>query len=66
MFFESQYGFRHGHSTINAMTELATNILQSFDDKMQTIGVFLDLSKAFDTINHSTLLKKLQHYGVHV
>ena len=49
---------------ISARTELATNILQSFDDKMQTIGVFLDLSKAFDTINHSTLLKQLQHYGV--
>ena len=39
MFFESQYGFRHGHSTINAITELATNILQSFDYVIGTLCV---------------------------
>ena len=64
IFYNSQYGFRPKYSTIHAITELTTNIQQSLDNNCDSLGVFLDLSKAFDTINHDTLLKKLHHYGV--
>ena len=60
----NQYGFRPKHSTIQAITQLSAEILKSLDRKKYTTSVFLDLSKAFDTINHNTLLKKLEHYGI--
>ena len=41
-----------------------TKILQSIDNNEYTIGVFLDLAKAFDTVNHQMLLGKLEHYGI--
>ncbi len=64
IFYPSQYGFRPKHSTINAVTEFVYNVMKSRDNKDYIGSVFLDLSKAFDTINHITLLYKLQHYGV--
>ena len=57
IFFPSPYGFRPKHSTIDAITEFISNVLSPRDKKEHTAGVFLDLSKAFDTINHGTLLK---------
>ena len=61
---DSQYGFRHKHSTINAITEITNDIMSSFDMKHTSLAVYLDLSKAFDTIDHSILLKKMEHYGI--
>jgi hypothetical protein len=52
----SQYGFRGNHSTIDALTEFVHDTLTSFENKEYTLGVFLDLSKAFDTIDQSILL----------
>ena len=61
---KSQYGFRNSHSTTDAITELTSHILHNYDQRKFTLSVFLDLSKAFDTIDHNTLLKKLYHYGI--
>ena len=60
----SQCGFRHKHSTIHAVTEFHNDIINSFENKQKIIATFLDLSKAFDTIDHHILLKKLENYGV--
>ena len=63
-FFEFQFGFRDLHSTILALTENTDNIKEKIDESEFTIGVFLDLTKAFDTIDHSILLEKLKFYGI--
>ncbi len=62
--YESQYGFRESHSTTNAISELNSHILDNFDKRKMTLSLFLDLSKAFDTTDHSILLIKLGHYGI--
>ena len=67
-----QYGFRKNRSTDpgnevateHALIELIDGITKAIDQGKYTIGIFLDLSKAFDTINHKILIKKLEHYGV--
>ena len=61
---KNQYGFRKHHSTDLALLDIYNNISSSLDLNHHTIGIFLDLSKAFDTINHDILLSKLQHYGI--
>ena len=61
---ESQYGFRSNRSTSMALIELLEKLTNSIDDKKITVGVFIDLKKAFDTINHKLLLKKLEFYGI--
>ena len=60
----SQYGFRSNRSTSLALIELLEEITTSLDNKKNVIGVFIDLKKAFDTVNHKILLQKLEHYGI--
>ena len=62
--FEFQFGFRKGKSTEQAIAEITDNLKKSIDKNMLTCGIFLDLSKAFDTVNHEILLKKLEKYGI--
>ncbi len=62
--YNSQYGFRPNHSTDNAITELITDLTNNFEEKTNSLSIFLDLSKAFDTIDHKILLRKLTSYGI--
>ena len=61
---KKQYGFRENYSTYMAIIDLVDNISNNIDIKKHSIGIFLDLSKAFDTIDLQILLHKLQRYGV--
>ena len=62
--YQSQYGFRTGHSCQNTMSELIGNILKNQEENKLTIGVFIDLSKAFDTLSHNILIRKLQKHEI--
>ena len=60
--YYSQYGFREKHSCTDAVMELSTEILKSRENNLNTISMFLDLSKAFDTLDPKILLSKLEIY----
>ena len=64
IFYENQYGFRSKHSTELAAVELLDRIVSQMDNNDTPINIYLDLSKAFDTLDHDILLYKLQYYGV--
>jgi len=54
----NQYGFRSNHSTYMAVIDMYNKITQALDENKYAVGIFIDLSKAFDTVNHSILLNK--------
>ena len=61
--YQHQFGFRKQHSTNHTLLSIVEKIRSSLDKKMYTCGVFIDLEKAFDTVNHKILLSKWNHYG---
>ena len=62
--YDQQYGFRSKHSTQHAVLDIVNTILQNMDNGKFSCGVFIDLKKAFDTVNHEILLAKLENYGI--
>ena len=66
LFYKHQYGFRKKHSTIHPIIHFLNHIANQKDisSKNITAAIFLDLSKAFDTISHKILLEKLEYYGI--
>ncbi len=58
-----QFGFRKNHSTGTAVSLFISSSYKEIDEGKKTMGILLDLSKAFDSICHSTLISKLKHYG---
>ena len=64
LLYESQYGFRKHHSTEFAALEITDKISSQLDQGKLPLAIYLDLSKAFDTIDHSILLDKLSYYGI--
>ena len=64
LLFDNQYGFRSMHSTEYAALDLIDRIITQMDNNELPINIYLDLSKAFDTIDHSILINKLEYYGI--
>ena len=62
--YEKQFGFQTSHSTEHAILLLLNKRYQSFDKSKFTLGIFIDLSKTFDTVHYKILTKKLELYGI--
>jgi len=59
-----QFGFHKGQSTKQAIVEISDNLKKAINNNFYTCQVFLDFAKAFDSINHQIVLKKLETYGI--
>ena len=64
MFFSSQYGFRENCLTRHAILDILNKVQNNIDKRLYSCGIFIDLKKAFDTVDHPILLHKLHHYGI--
>ena len=62
--YDYQFGFRQYHSTTHALIDLTEDVRKAIDNNKFSCGVFIDLQKAFDTVDHNILLKKLEYYGI--
>ena len=64
LLFSNQFGFRSTHSTTHANVLIVDKTQRAIEREEFSCGIFLDLSKTFDTVDHTILLKKLEYYGV--
>ena len=62
--YDKQFGSRRKHSTCHAINFSVNRVLNEIENKKHVLGIFIDLCKSFDTLEHSKLLIKLQHYGI--
>ena len=62
--YKYQFGFRKNHATTHALTEVIDYIYKSLDEGNYVFGIYIDLKKAFDTVQHQILLQKLQYCGI--
>ena len=63
--YSLQFGFRQKYSMIHALISLTENIRENLDDANLRCGIFVDLQKIFDTVEHDILLTKLENYDVY-
>ena len=62
--YSGQFGFCANHSTVHASLLITNKIQRAIEKRMYSCEIFLDFSKAFDTVDHKILLGKLEHYGI--
>jgi hypothetical protein len=62
--YQKQFGFRSKHSTLHSILSITDLAQRAIDSSTYSCGIFLDLSKAFDTVDHRILLEKLEYYGI--
>ena len=62
--YKSQYGFQKNKSTLHSIIQIVEKIRNSIENKMYGCGIFIDIKKAFDTVDHTILLNKLEYYGI--
>ena len=64
MLYENQFGFRKSDTTHMALLMLMDKLIHAIENGEYVMGIFLDFSKAFDTVDHTILMDKLYHYGI--
>ena len=62
--YSLKFGFQENHSIDHALVSLTDSVKNTLDNKRLSCGIFIDLQRAFDTVNHKILLSKLEHYGI--
>ena len=64
LLYQKQFGFQQGHSVEHVIVRLIDQTNEKFENSCFTLGIFIDLSKPFDTVNHQILISKLKNYRV--
>ena len=64
LFSDCQFGFRKSYNTELAVIDIYEKLLKNLDERLSSCAIFLDLAKAFDTVNHDILIRKLSKYGI--
>ena len=64
LFYQLQFGFRPAHSTIHPLVQFLNYINKAHSLHEHALAIFIDLKKAFDTVNHEILLHKMKYYGI--